>query len=356
MKKIVFMNSSLTDGGSERVMTLIANYFGEHDYDTNMILLRDKKQKDYKLDKKVKCIELKYGTNNKAKIIVERFKKVRKILKTIKPDYIISFMWDINIFTLLVNIGLDSKVIISERAHPNMGTQNFIRKFGQKYIYKLANKIVLQTEDVKRFYKKTIQKKCIVIPNPINENLPTKKEGEKRECVICAVGRLTEQKNFSMLINAFYRFHKEYKEYKLIIYGEGPLRNDLERKINELNLEDAIELPGYVDNVNERMINCSMYVSTSNFEGISNSMLEALAMGIPTICTNCPVGGAALAMKDKNNGILIPVGDEEKLVDAMKTIAQNKELAEIYSKEAMKIKKEFSIDKIGKMWTDLCNE
>ena len=197
-------------------------------------------------------------------------------------------MWDINIFALLVNLGLKSKVIISERAHPKMGTQSFLRKFGQKHIYKLANKIVLQTNDVKKFYTNKIQEKCVVIPNPINENLPEKYEGERKK-IICAAGRLTEQKNFTMLINSFAKFYENHKDYKLIIYGEGEQRKSLEAQVETLNLKEQISLPGYTNNVNEKMYDCSMYISSSNFEGISNSMLEALAMGMPTICTDCEV-------------------------------------------------------------------
>lgn len=354
-KKIVFINSSLTQGGSERVMTLIANFFSEHDYDTTMILLRDKERKNYILNPNINCIQLIYGTKNKAIILLKRFFKVRKLLKEIKPEYIISFMWDINIFSLIANLGLKSKIIISERSHPKMGRQNFTRVFGQKHIYKLADRIVLQTDDVKEFYTKTIQKKCTVIPNPMNENLPHRFEG-KRKKIICAVGRLRKQKNFEMLINAFSEFYKTHNDYKMVIYGEGRERKNLEKQISELNLENIILLPGYVDNVNEQMVDCMMYVSSSDYEGISNSMLEALGMGIPTISTDCPVGGARLAMKGKNNGILIDVNDKKALVNAMKFIADNKEEAEKFSKEAVKTKEEYSIDKIGKMWINLCDE
>lgn len=289
MKKAVFVNSCLTNGGSERVMTLIANYFSEHNYDTTMILVRDKKQRDYELNSNIKCIQFTYNTENKMQILLKRIRKLRKILKEINPDYIISFMWDINMVTLLANIGLKSKVIISERAHPQMGPQPLEKKVTERYLYKLADKIVFQTNDVKKFYKEKIQRKSVVIPNPINENLPDIFEGE-REKNICAAGRLTEQKNFSMLIDAFSEFHKNHKDYKLIIYGEGNLRKELEKQINKLNLKDIVLLPGYVDYVNDKISRCSIYVSTSNYEGISNSMLEALALGVPTICTDCPVG------------------------------------------------------------------
>ena len=353
MKKVIFVNSCLTNGGSERVMTLIANYFVEHNFDTTMILVRDKEKKDYILNSNVKCIQFKYNTKNKIIILLKRIKKLRSILKKEKPDYIISFMWDINMITLLANLGLKSKVIISERAHPKMGPQSIEKSITEKKLYKLANKIVFQTTDVIEFYNSKVQDKAVVIPNPINENLPNKFNGERKK-IICASGILTEQKNFSMLINVFSKFSKEYNDFKLVIYGDGKLRPELEKQIEILNLKEKAFLPGYIDNINEKMCNCAMYISTSIYEGISNSMLEALGMGIPTICTDCPVGGASLVMKGKNNGVLIPVNDDDALLSAMKSIADNKELAESYSKEALKVRDEFSIDKIGKQWMKLC--
>lgn len=353
MKKVIFVNSCLTNGGSERVMTLIANYFAENNYDTTMILVRDKKEKDYALNQNIECIQFKYNTKNKLIILLKRIIKLRKELKKRKPDYIISFMWDINMITLLANLGLKSKVIVSERAHPLMGPQPLEKKITEKKLYKLANTIVFQTNDVLKYYNKKVKKKSIVIPNPINENLPQKYEGERKK-IICAAGRLTKQKNFSMLINVFSKFSKEYNDFKLVIYGDGKLRPELEKQIETLNLKGKAFLPGYIDNINEKMCNCAMYISTSIYEGISNSMLEALGMGIPTICTDCPVGGASLVMKGKNNGILIPVNDDNALLSAMKSIADNKELAEAYSKEALKVRDEFSIDKIGKQWMKLC--
>ena len=136
------------------------------------------------------------------------------------------------------------------------------------------------------------------------------------------------------------------------IYGEGPLKNELQDKINNYHLNESVFLKGYVDDVDEKMRIASIYVSSSDFEGISNSMLEALAMGIPSICTDCPVGGARLMIKNNVNGILISVGDKEKLVSAMKKITGDENFAQKLSDNAIKISEKYSVEKIAKMWID----
>lgn len=350
--KYLFVNASLTDGGSEKVMVILANRFADSGLDTSMLLLREKKASNYKVSSKLKCCQLKYG-KYKTFIILKRFIMTRKYIKKLNPDVIISFMWDINVFTLLACLGLHKRVIISERAHPKDGINNKLRKacreLGQRYIYLLADRIILQTEQVRKYYRLAIQRKCIVIPNPISPNLPEIWDYEREKKVVAA-GRFTPQKNFQMLIRAFAAFHEKHPEYELVIYGEGSLRAEYTKLIEELGINDFVSLPGYILDVSEKMCMAAIYVSTSDFEGISNSMLEALAMGIPSICTDCPVGGAAMAIENGVNGILIPIGAEERLSEALTNIANNRDYAMELSRNAIKIRDKLSLDMVFECW------
>lgn len=349
IKKILFVNSSLTGGGSERVMVLLANEFSKQGYDVTMALVREKEKETYFLNKNIKKIKFNYGTRNKLIIAVKRIIKLRKIIKKEQFGVVISFMYDINLTTLIAGQGLKIPIIISERADPSARKQSKIYKWIEYKYYKKAHKIVFQTEEVKKMYPQDLQKKSQVISNPVNSNLPKCYEGERRKN-IASVGRMVEQKNFFMLIEAFAKFHNIYPDYKLSIYGEGTLLEALKEKVNELNISEMVVFPGYVKNVNEEIKDFSMYISTSNYEGISNSMIEALAMGIPTVCTDCPVGGARLMIKNKVNGILIPVGDVEALYNSMLELAENEELAKIISKNAIKIRESHSIENIVEQW------
>lgn len=357
--RYLFVNASLIDGGSERVMAMLANQFADSGLDTRMLLLREKEAANYVVSSNLECHQLHYGTSNKFKILIKRFFQVRHYVKEYQPDVIVSFMWDINIFTLLACIGLRCKMIVSERGYPKAETKNRLGKlwkeFGQSYVYLLANRIVLQTGQVQQYYRPSIQKKCVVIPNPINPDIPAVWDKEREKKVVAA-GRFTAQKNFPMLIRAFAAFHAVHPDYELIIYGEGNLRSEYTKLINEWNVSDCVQLPGYVSDVNEKMRSAAMYISSSNFEGISNAMLEALAMGVPSICTDCPVGGAAMAIQNGENGILIPVGDEQALYQQMCRLAEDDNYAEALSKNALKIKDKYSIEKIADRWIEVIGE
>lgn len=354
-KKIIFVNASLTGGGSERVMATLANYLAVKGFDVTMILVRDR-ERTYELNSKVNYVQLIYNSNNKFYILYKRIYEIRKIIKQQNPDTIISFLTDINLFTILSCINLKKKVIISERAHPLLINVNekkplYIRIL-KKILYPLADGIVFQTNFAKECYPSKIQRKGYIIPNPISPNLPDIYNGPRKK-VIVAAGRLSEEKNFCMLISSFYEVSKIHKDYKLIIYGRGHMLGELKLLRKKLNLEEKVKFPGYVDNLMDRIKNASIYVSSSDFEGISNSMLEAMAMGIPSICTDCPVGGAAMVIENNANGILVPVGDVSALRDAMLKIIEDKEFANLLSKEAVKVREKYDVSKICNKWIDI---
>lgn len=350
-KKVLFVNHCLTGGGSEKAMTLIANYFAECGMKVTMLLLTEA-EKTYKIDARIKLIECYCPIEgNKLLWHIKRIRTIRDAIKKSGTKTIITFMWDINMNVILANVGLGKKIIASERCDPKHETRKLM-KFAMNFILPYADYMVFQTEEVRKYYPKKVYAKSCVIPNALSDDiiLPNRKQIEKK---IVAVGRLTEQKNFSMLINAFYKFSLIHKEYKLIIYGEGPLRKQLEEKVKRLSLSDKVMMPGYISNVDEKMSNAAMYVNCSDYEGISNAMLEALALGIPTICTDCPIGGAKAMISNGINGILIPVGNEDELTNSMKKIVEDEEFATRLTNNAIEIKSTLSIDKIGNKWIQL---
>lgn len=354
-KKILFINACLTGGGSEKVMSTLANYFAQMGFDVTMILVRNKEH-TYEINKRINIIQLTCRHNNKLLILCKRLYEIRKKVKSSNADTVISFMTDINLFTILSCLKLKKRILISERAHPLLINVNqkkplYIRIL-RKILYPLADGMVFQTKFAKECYPGKIQKKGYLIPNPIPPDLPSIHKGP-REKVIVAAGRLSEEKNFSMLISAFHEVSQIHKEYQLIIYGRGHMLDHLLSLRKNLDLEEKVKFPGYVDDLTERIKDASIYVSSSDFEGISNSMLEAMAMGIPSVCTDCPVGGAAMVIENDKNGILIPVGDVLALRDGMLKIIEDKKFAENLSEEAVKVREKYSVSSIGNMWLDI---
>ena len=156
-----------------------------------------------------------------------------------------------------------------------------------------------------------------------------------------------------MLINAFKSFQKNRSDYILEIYGDGPEKTKLEQYIFDNNLIDCVVLYPATKDVHSKVINAKMFVSTSDYEGLSNSMLEAMAIGLPVICTDCPCGGAKMIIDDGINGLLVPVQDEDALVAAMIRVADNEKFACEISKKGTKIREILSMRVIFEKWEQL---
>lgn len=351
MEQITFVIGYLGLGGAERVISVLANEFAKMGKKVNIITLISDKV-DYELDSRINYYNIKSNINNKFLKFIYKCIKLRKLIKELGDTKIISFLFIPILYTVISTLFLKNDIYVSERNNPYMEPRTAIKRIIRNISYYFADKVVFQTEDALRYFSKTIQKKGVVIPNPIKEDLPEIFLGERKKEIIAAC-RLDKQKNLIMLINACKMLFDDYSEYKLIIYGEGPLRGELQSYINDLKLSEKIILAGFSNEVHSKMRQAYMYVSSSDFEGISNSMLEALAMGVPSVVTDCPIGGARMVIKNNINGILVPVGDEERFYKGMKKIIENKELAKSISTEAIKIRNELNANRISKMWLNL---
>ena len=355
-KKIMFVTGSLSDGGAEKVMSILASGCAKLGADITLVILRDKRI-TYPVYDEVNVIQFKFSGKLAT---LKRIKELHKVLKRTNVEIVIPFLPIITLYTLIANIGVGKKIIMSERADPRASLSKLPWKdkigsflMRRLELYSLADWMVFQTPDAMSYYSKKIQNKSSIIANPLDtDELPECYNGE-REKRIVAAGRFSEEKNFPLLIKAFGKFHKEFPEYTLTIYGEGPLRNEYKKQIRDLGLEKYIDLPGFVSNLSEKINRAAMYISTSNHEGISNSMLEALGMGIPTIVTDCPVGGSKMFVHTDENGILIPMNNEAALINAMNRIAGDSEYALRISKNATVLREKLSADNICREWMNI---
>lgn len=349
--KILFSIDTMTKGGAERVISNLANIFSKNNEDVSILTLL-KGDSAYQLDSKIKytSLEIKEGKKNifqKIYYYIANLFNIRKFVKTNKYDIVVSFLPRMTFYMALATLGTKTKLIISERNDPASIYVNPIKKYIYKRIFELADGIVFQTSMARNFFSKKVYNKSIIIPNPVNDLFYQKREFKKRNKNIVNVGRLTEQKNQKLLIDAFYDFSKKHNDYNLIIYGEGPLRIELEEYIKSLKLEALIKLPGIIDNIADKIVNSSMFVFTSNYEGMPNALMEAMTLGIPCISTDCPCGGPREIIDNGINGFLVPVGEKNEIVYKME---------EIISAD---ISQKFSINAIEKMQlykNDLINE
>ena len=288
--------------------------------------------------------------------VIKRILHYGRLIRELKPDVIYSFGYvsKYTTFAYFISRCKGVKIIASERSDPNSVPSNLLMKKVRDWCYSKADVLVCQTNQAAEYFKARIKTNIDVIPNPITPNLPYWSGLNSFDIV--AACRLDQQKNLPMLLKAFKKFHQVFPQYKLTIYGKGDLKDELETEIKNSALENYVSLPGATKDIHRIFAKSFMFVSSSNHEGMSNSMLEALAIGVPSVCTNCPIGGAAMVVKNFENGLLVPVGDENAFYEAMKYIVEHKESLMEMSGKAQSLRSILNSDVIASRWIDLMNK
>ena len=396
-REITFLIKVMNGGGAERVISVLSRGFVEAGHSVSLILTHQSLQ-DAQLDslhEKVNVLSLEdqllgsrqnlFGARVKmlqgrlegklSRLLLKResekglihkywarnFEKVAWLsnyFKQHKQTTLISFLYDTIFLTLLANQSVGNPLIISERGDPEQsaGSKTTMAFLHSKF--KEADHVIFQSPDVRDWYKVHTNVEGKVIFNPIKEDLPEPFTGVRQKKIVNFC-RISEQKNLELLVCAYDRLQKDYPNYNMYIYGD-PVGNGAEGYLDHIRniikqkgLEEKVYiLPGRSDIHNE-IRDYGMFVSSSDFEGMSNSMLEAMAMGMPVVCTDCPAGGARAVIQDYENGLLVPVKNEEALYLAMKELIKKPELAEKISKNAAKIREAQSLENIMKQWMEL---
>lgn len=353
MKRIALFISSLQKGGSERVMANLAEYLHKNRYEV-ILVTQYKNEIEYEISPEIRRVysepdehELQGG---RIRNFMVRFQKLRSIWQAYKPDVILSFLGKNNLMAIATSMFLPARVAVSVRGEPTMEYEGKLMQFLAKWGFLFADGIVLQTKQACEFFPKVVRKKAVILPNPINPLFLKKRYTGEKEDVIVAAGRLDENKNHAMLIHAFAKIAGEYPNTKLIIYGEGESREKLEALVEEKGLADRISMPGSVTDIADRICKARIFTLTSNTEGMPNSIMEAMALGIPVVSTDCPCGGPATLIEDGVNGLLVPVGDAFALSDAFRKILSDAEFAEKLGENAYNITKELNPDKVNGEW------
>ena len=398
MKEVMFVLPVMHGGGAERVAAQIMNKLNERGYDTRFILTSAKKNEVVRsdLNEKTELIILteemktetvgqkiahlparaystifgklyekqgKYVPASIGKATIEwqyhrEIAWLRKYMQDNPDMTVIVFLQPSIPMVLLAAQGLPNKVIISERADPNrLMKKRYGKPFIEKY-YTRADAAVFQTEDAKSVYPEAISKKGTVIFNPLKDNLPQPYHGERNKN-ITTFCRISNQKNLPLLVEALSKVHSKHPDYTLRIIGDAPneegreVLQAIDQQLDKLNLKESVKLEPFMKNVHEAVIKDCMYVNSSDYEGISNAMLEAMAIGMPVVCTDCPIGGAKATITDGENGLLVPIQNAEALASAMNRMIEDNELADKLSHNASQIREELSLDKITEKWMQL---
>lgn len=332
--KVLFYINTLAKGGAERVITNLANQFAEDNHET-VVVTSYYKNNEYKLSDKVQRIYLADYIGNKKNRISKNLSMIynlRKIIKDIKPDIAVSFTKEPSVRLILATIDLNTKTVISVRNDPEVNYKGIINKIIANCLYPKADGCIFQTEDSKDYFPLKLQKKSKIIFNQVSSEFFEIERKDPK--YIVSIGNLYTDKNQILQINAFEKIVKSHPDEKLLIYGDGDLRNKLKNIIENKGLSENVFLMGRTDNVGEVLANAKIFLLTSNHEGMPNALLEALAVGVPCISTDCPCGGPNSVIKSGINGFLIPVNDQYALEKKINSLISDEQLCMNISRNA----------------------
>lgn len=348
--KICFIIPSMTGGGAERVTANLANRLDEMGHEVT-IMMTASDDVDYRLNESVVLFKMGNRTNGSLIGRIQRITTMRRYFRKNNDVAYVSMETATNMFAVLSSLFMPINLTISERSNPKQYEHQKLRDC----IYCFAPKMVFQTEDAKKCYTKRLQKDGKIIGNPVTEDNAVVYQGERDKRFV-AVGRLEAVKNYQMLINAFANVVRMYPEYTLHFYGKGSLESDLREIVHSLDITEKVYFEGFCQNVQEKIKDATAYILSSDYEGMSNSLLEAMSIGMPVISTDCPIGGSRMLIEHEKNGLLVPVGDVDALTEAMRYMIENADSAIQMGREAAKVNERFSIQNVADEWLQYIKE
>lgn len=353
--KIGFLINDLHAGGAERATVSLAGAFAEQEHEVQ-ILTFVKDESFYPISDKVtvKSInfdEIAHGASFKRFFgAVHRMFSLRKFIKEQKLDILIGMSFSMTYYTVFATVLTKTKSVGTERNNPYVYKASKLNTFLRKFFFRLADGYIFQTVKSAKFFSKKALNKGIVIPNAIfNTALYTVETPTEREKIICAVGRLTEQKRFDLLIDAFAEIAEQIPEYKLVIYGDGERKSTLEKQADDYGLQDRVLLPGANPEAYKFVSKASVFVLSSDYEGMPNALMETMALGVPSISTDCDMGPDEL-IRNGENGILVKTGSSKEIANAILSVLNNPELADKLSENGRKLLETNSIQNISRRW------
>ncbi len=361
-RKVCFYINSLVKNGAQRVIVNLAHTMRQDGYEVTVVTTKiEKEQGEYELagsiNRVVSDLTAEQITDSRIRNFLARVRKLRSIWKAERPDLIVSFIGKNNMMAILSSFFLKIPVVISVRTVPKREYYTKALKLVSKTLFVFAKGIVLQTRDAMDYFPAFIRRKAVILPNPLNPAFIRPRFEGTRQDEIVAVGRLDDNKNQQMLIRAFCGLGKEFVEQqcpglKLIIYGTGENESRLRELVGQSGWQERILMPGEVDRVEETIYRSRIYVLTSKMEGMPNALMEAMALGLAVVSTDCPCGGPRTLIRNGENGILVPVDDDAALTEALKKILTDPGLEKRLGENAAGLGRELSPERVSRQWLD----
>lgn len=362
--RVTMVIYSLGPGGAERVLVNMANYWVCKGWEVCLFTLDNGRNSPfYALDPAVRhrplgVAEESHTIGQRIRNNLHRVRTLRSAILESAPDAVISLMSETNVLTLLATVGLRIPVLVQEQIDPNRHAIGILWNLLRRWTYPWATHVVVLGERSLNYFPARVRRRARIIPNPvfISPSRNTKPvTGRGNTSTIIAMGRLVPQKGFDLLLQAFACVAPRHPGWFLKIWGEGPLRAELEALVGKLGLEDHVCLPGLTKEAHEQFRQADIFVLSSRYEGFPVVLCEAMACGLPSISFNCPSGPEQI-ISSGVNGILVASGDVDKLAVAMDMLMNDGGTRRRLAVRAPEIMDRFGIANIMGMWEELIDK
>lgn len=360
--KLLFSTNQLYagTGGAQRVVSLLCNELARQGHIVKLILYRERDREEYYISENVEVDVLpnRNDGENKISYYIRKLRELKKEIIEFDPDVIIPFlsepMWYAYLATCFTKYR--NRIITTVRNNPHLFPKQRNIRWRNNVLIFLSKACFVQNEEQKAYFPSVIRKKTFVLPNPVSDELFSSKRQDCDITKLITMGRLSGQKNHGMMIEAFAKLSEKYPQLCLDIYGDGDLKNSLDALICERGLEGKVCLRGITTDVKGALLSHGLFIMTSNYEGMPNALIEAMATGMPCISTDCPTGPSDL-IKTMESGILIPMNNVEKCAEAIEYMISNPEAAMKMGRRGReKIKESLVCERIAGQFLSYCDE
>ena len=347
---ILFVISSLDFGGAQKILLWLANRLAGDGYKIQILTLSAPSEPAFFVDSQIKVTHLGLLSNSPSGLqsiaaSVRRIRALRRNIRSIQPTRIVSFMDRMNILVLLSTLGLRIPVIVSERSHPSKNAASWALKISRRILYPLARSVVFQTSGAREYFPWVLHPWAQIIPNPSELTAPAERMSSPPYTVM-GMGRLSREKGFDLLIRAFAKIAKNFPDWRLCIYGDGPERDHLQTLAESLNV--ALELPGWKES-SEALSQASLFVLPSHFEGFPNALIEAMSARVAVISSDCEFGPSEI-LKQGELGGLFHDGDQDSLELQLIKMMSDEKLRNEMADRAFEILDRYNPEKIFEHW------
>ena len=353
--RIAFILAALGAGGAERIVDLVSRAALAQGWDVTIVTFdRPIDPVFHRYDERVRLrrLALPGAAKGLSRLILmmRRVRALRRLLREEHFDVAVSFLTKVNVLALLARMGTGTPMIVSERNNPFRQRAHVGWKLLLDRLYPTAAAIVVQTERSRICLPPGQRARALVIPNPMLA--PRAAPRTASPPTLVAVGRLTEQKGFDLLLGAFAEIADQVPGWRLAIFGEGPARAALERQLDRLGLGRRAFLPGASATPGDWVAAADAFVLSSRYEGFPNVLAEAMGAGLPVAAFDCDFGPADMVTDDVD-GLLVPPENTAALAAALRRLMTDATLRTRLGAAAAAGAARLDVRQVNQSWIDL---